>query len=56
MENKLVIGIIASILVGLMSWNLSETYSLSKSMVLLQEKVSQIEKKIIKPKNKKKKK
>ena len=44
MENKLIVGIIASIIIGLTSWNLKETYEISKSIVLLKEKVSQIEK------------
>ena len=44
MENKLIIGIIASVIIGLTSWNLKETYEISKTIVLLKEKVSQIEK------------
>ena len=59
MENKLIVGIIASIIIGLTSWNLKETYEISKSIVLLKEKVSQIEKTLDKKtpnKNKKKKK
>ena len=57
MENKLIVGIIASIIIGLTSWNLKETYEISKSIVLLKEKVSQIEKTLDKKtpnKNKKK--
>ena len=59
MENKLIIGIIASIIIGLTSWNLKETYEISKAIVLLKEKVSQIEKTLDKksfPKKKSKKK
>ena len=59
MENKLIVGIIASIIIGLTSWNLKETYEISKAVVLLKEKVSQIEKLIEKkqkPKRNKKKK
>ena len=59
MENKLIVGIIASIIIGLTSWNLKETYEISKSIVLLKEKVSQIEKTLDKKtpnkRNKKKK-
>ena len=39
MENKLIIGIIASVIIGLTSWNLKETYEISKTIVLLKEKV-----------------
>ena len=63
METKLIVGIIASIIIGLTSWNLKETYEISKTIVLLKEKVSQIEKTLDKKtpnknkkKNKKKKK
>ena len=59
MENKLIIGIIASVIIGLTSWNLKETYEISKAIVLLKEKVSQIEKTLDKksfPKKKSKKK
>ena len=59
MENKLIIGIIASVIIGLTSWNLKETYEISKTIVLLKEKVSQIEKTLDKksfPKKKSKKK
>ena len=59
MDNKLIIGIIASVIIGLTSWNLKETYEISKSIVLLKEKVSQIEKTLdtkTPNKNKKKKK
>ena len=63
MDNKLIIGIIASVIIGLTSWNLKETYEISKTIVLLKEKVSQIEKTLDKKtpnknkkKNKKKKK
>ena len=59
MDSKLIIGIIASVIIGLTSWNLKETYEISKSIVLLKEKVSQIEKTLDKKtpnQNKKKKK
>ena len=51
----------ASLLLALGAWNLSQTFSLSNEMVLVKEKVSNIEKTIQKfskkkPKTKKKKK
>ena len=58
MNDKL-ITILIAILLALGGWNLKETYSISKDMVLLKEKVSQIENKISKrilPKKKPKKK
>ena len=59
MENKLVTALLA-LLLALGGWNLSQTFSLSKDMVLVKEKVGQIEKSIDKfkdkPKKKKKKK
>ena len=59
MENK-VITLLLGILLALGGWNLSQTFSLSKDMVLVKEKVGQIEKSIDKfkdkPKKKKKKK
>ena len=58
MNDKL-ITILIAILFALGGWNLKETYSISKDMVLLKEKVSQIENKISKrilPKKKPKKK
>ena len=56
MNDKL-ITILIAILLALGGWNLKETYSISKDMVLLKEKVNQIEKSIgkkFKKKNKKK--
>ena len=64
MENKLVTALLG-LLLALGGWNLSQTFSLSKDMVLVKEKISQIEetldkksfsKKKQKKKNKKKKK
>ena len=60
MENK-VITLLLGILLALGSWNLSQTFSLSKDMVLVKEKISQIEealdkKSLPKKKSKKKKK
>ena len=42
MENK-VITFLLAILLALGGWNLSQTFSLSKDMVLVKEKISQIE-------------
>ena len=60
MENKIITFLLA-ILLALGGWNLSQTFSLSNQMVLVKEKVNNIEKTIQKfskkkPKNKKKKK
>ena len=60
MNDKLITALLA-ILLALGGWNLSQTFSLSNQMVLVKEKVSNIEKNIQKfskkkPKNKKKKK
>ena len=58
MENKLVTALLA-LLLALGGWNLSQTFSLSKDMVLVKEKISQIEETLDKKtpnKNKKKKK
>ena len=62
MENKLVTALLA-LLLALGGWNLSQTFSLSKDMVLVKEKISQIEETLDKksfskkkPKKKKKKK
>ena len=59
MENKLITELLA-ILLALGGWNLSQTFSLSNQMVLVKEKVNNIEKNIQKfstkkPKKKKKK-
>jgi hypothetical protein len=42
MENK-IINILLLVLLALGSWNLHQTFELSKDMVVLKEKVSQIE-------------
>ena len=58
MENKLVTALLG-LLLALGGWNLSQTFSLSKDMVLVKEKISQIEETLDKKtpnKNKKKKK
>ena len=55
MENKIVTALLA-ILLALGGWNLSQTFQLSNDMVLIKEKVSNIENKISKFKPKKKKK
>jgi len=58
MENKLVTALLA-LLLALGGWNLSQTFSLSNDMVLVKEKISNIEDKVSKFKpnkrNKKKK-
>ena len=43
MNEKLITALIA-ILIALGGWNLKETYSISKDIVLLKEKVSKVEK------------
>ncbi|MEC7910822.1 MAG: hypothetical protein VYC46_03885 [Pseudomonadota bacterium] len=58
MNEKITI-LLASLLLALGGWNLSQTFSLSKQMVLVQEKVNNIEENIQKfskkkPKKKKK--
>ena len=56
MENKIVTFLLA-ILLALGGWNLSQTFKLSNDMVLVKEKISNIEEKVSKFKpNKKKKK
>ena len=55
MENKIVTALLA-ILLALGGWNLSQTFKLSNDMVLIKEKVYNIENKISKFKPKKKKK
>ncbi len=57
MENKIVTALLA-ILLALGGWNLSQTFKLSNDMVLVKEKISNIEDKInkFKPNKKKKKK
>jgi len=60
--NEKLITILIAILLALGGWNLKETYSISKDMVLLKEKVSGLEKSVdeipwnLLPDNKKKKK
>ena len=46
MENKLILGIIASIIIGLMSWNLKTTYSMSGEIIKLQQGQYVLEKQI----------
>ena len=56
MENKLVTALLA-LLLALGGWNLSQTFKLSNDMVLVKEKISNIEDKVSKFRpNKKKKK
>ena len=57
MDNKIVTALLA-ILLALGGWNLSQTFKLSNDMVLVKEKISNIEDKInkFKPNKKKKKK
>jgi hypothetical protein len=57
-NDKLIAALLA-ILLALGGWNLSQTFKLSNEMVLIKEKVSQIEKKVSKrilPKKKPRKK
>ena len=53
MDNKIVTALLA-ILLALGGWNLSQTFKLSNDMVLVKEKISNIENKISKFKPKKK--
>ena len=58
MNDKIITALLA-VLLALGGWTLSRTFSLSQDMVLIKEKVSQLEEKIdkgLKRKNKKKKK
>ena len=57
MDNKIVTALLA-ILLALGGWNLSQTFKLSNDIVLVKEKISNIEEKInkFKPNKKKKKK
>ena len=55
MENKL-ITILIAILLALGGWNLKETYSISKDMVLIKEKVATIQNEVSNFKDVKKKK
>ena len=57
MENKIITFLLA-ILLALGGWNLSQTFKLSNDMVLVKEKISNIEDKVskFKPNKKKKKK
>ena len=47
MENK-VVTLLLGILLALGSWNLSQTFKLSNDMVLVKEKISNIEDKVSK--------
>ena len=53
MNDKLIAALLA-ILLALGGWNLSQTFKLSNDMVLVKEKISNIEKKVSKFKPKKK--
>jgi hypothetical protein len=55
MNDKIITALLA-ILIALGGWTLSRTFSLSQDMVLVKEKVTQIEKSVEKFKNKPKKK
>ena len=55
MKDKIITALLA-ILIALGGWTLSRTFSLSQDMVLIKEKVSQLEEKIDKGLKKKKKK
>ena len=55
MNDKLIATLLA-ILLALGGWNLSQTFKLSNDMVLVKEKILNIEKKVSKFKPKKKKK
>ena len=46
MENKIIVGITASILVGLISWNLKTTFDLSGEVIKLQQGQYVLEKQI----------
>ena len=46
MENKLIITLAAALLVGLMSWNLKTTYSMSGEIIKLQQGQIILEKQI----------
>jgi len=37
MDNKLIIGIIASVIIGLTSWNLKETWTMKEEVFKLQQ-------------------
>ena len=37
MENKLILGITASVMIGLISWNLNTTYKMSGEIIKLQQ-------------------
>ena len=61
MVNDKLITILIAILLALGGWNLKETYSISKDMVLIKEKVATIQNEVsnfkdVKKKNKRKKK
>ena len=56
MINDKIITALLAILIALGGWTLSRTFSLSQDMVLVKEKITQIERKIEKTFKKKKKK
>ena len=53
-----IVGLALAALIALVGWNLSQTFELSNDMVLVKEKISNIEDKVskFKPNKKKKKK
>ena len=56
MINEKLITILIAIMIALGGWNLKETYSISKDMVLIKEKVATIQNEVSNSKNFKKKK
>ena len=56
MINEKLITILIAILLALGGWNLKETYSIQKDMVLIKEKVATIQNEVSNSKNFKKKK
>ena len=56
MINEKLITILIAILLALGGWHLKETYSISKDMVLIKEKVATIQNEVSNSKNFKKKK
>ena len=46
MDNKIIVGITASIMIGLISWNLNTTYKMSGEIIKLQQGQYVLEKQI----------
>ena len=46
MENRLILGVTASIIIGLISWNLNTTYKMSGEIIKLQQGQIILEKQI----------